>query len=114
VIKIVGYWTAPADPADIPRFEDDYMNRHVPIAARLPGLRRLTTLRVERGYMGGELEHYRVVEAWFDDAEALETALQTPEFAVMRRDRQRLVDTYGVMNSAEIGEEVEAALPRAT
>jgi hypothetical protein len=32
----------------------------------------------------------------------------------MRRDRQRLVDTYGVMNSAEIGEEVEAALPRAT
>jgi len=60
VIKIVGYWTAPGDPADIPRFEDDYMNRHVPIAAKLPGLRRLTTLRVEDGYMGGEVEHYRI------------------------------------------------------
>ena len=40
----------------------------------------------------------------------MEAALQTPEFAAMRTDRQRLIDTYGVMNSAEIGEEVEAAL----
>ncbi len=110
MIKIVGYWTAPADPADVPRFEQDYMNRHVPVAAKLPGLRRLTTLRVESGYMGGEAQHYRIVEAWFDDWAALEAALQTPEFAAMRTDRQRLIDTYGVMNSAEIGEEVEAAL----
>jgi uncharacterized protein (TIGR02118 family) len=110
VIKIVGYWTAPADPADIPRFEDDYMHRHVPIAAKLPGLRRLTTLRVQSGYMGGDVQHYRIVEAWFDDREALEAALRTPEFAAMRADRQRLIDTYGVTNSAEIGEEVEAVL----
>jgi uncharacterized protein (TIGR02118 family) len=110
VIKIVGYWTAPADPTDIPRFEDDYMNRHVPIAARLPGLRRRTTLRVEDGYMGGEVQHYRIVEAWFDDRDALKAALRTAEFKAMRKDRQRLIDTYGVMNSAEIGEEVEAVL----
>lgn len=115
MIKIVGYWTAPADPADIPRFEDDYMNRHVPIAAKLPGLRRLTTLRVEEGYMGGEVQHYRIVEAWFDDKKALESALRTAEFKAMRADRQRLIETYGVMNSAEIGEEIEAVLsgPRA-
>jgi uncharacterized protein (TIGR02118 family) len=111
VIKIVGYWTAPADPADLARFEDDYMNRHVPIAARLPGLRRLTTLRVEDGYMGGDVQHYRIVEAWFDDKEVLEAALRTAEFKAMRADRQRLIDTYGVMNSAEIGEEIEAVLP---
>ena len=110
MIKIVGYWTAPADPADIPRFEDDYMRCHVPIAARLPGLRRLTTLRVQNGYMGGEIQHYRIVEASFDDWDALEAALRTPEFAAMRADRQRLIDTYGVMNSAEIGEEFEAQL----
>jgi uncharacterized protein (TIGR02118 family) len=112
MIKIVGFWTAPPDPADIPRFEDDYLNRHVPIAARLPGLRRLTTLRVESGYMGGEIQHYRIVEAWFDDRQALDAALRTPEFAAMRKDRQRLIDTYGVANSAEIGEEIEAELAR--
>jgi uncharacterized protein (TIGR02118 family) len=110
VIKIVGYWTAPADPADIALFEDDYMNRHVPIAARLPGLRRLTTLRVEDGYMGGEVQHYRIVEACFDDKDALDAALRTAEFKAMREDRQRLIDTYGVMNSAEIGEEIDAVL----
>ena len=110
MIKIVGYWTAPADPAAIPRFEDDYMNRHVPIAAKLPGLRRLTTLRVDEGYMGGEVQHYRIVEAWFDDKDALEAALRTAAFMAMREDRQRLIDTYGVMNSAEVGEEVEAVL----
>ena len=112
MIKIVGYWTAPAEPADLARFEDDYMNRHVPIAARLPGLRRLTTLRVDDGYMGGAVQHYRIVEAWFDDKDALEAALRTAEFKAMRADRQRLIETYGVMNSAEIGEEVEAELSR--
>jgi uncharacterized protein (TIGR02118 family) len=112
VLKIVGYWTAPADPAAIAEFEHDYMNRHVPIAAKLPGLRRLTTMRVERGYMGGDVQHYRIVEAWFDDGHALEAALRTPEFAAMRKDRQRLIDTYGVTNTAEIGEEVEAVLDR--
>src|SRR5436190_21316451 len=112
VIKIVGYWTPPADPVDIPRFENDYMNRHVPIAAKLPGLRRLTTLRVEDGYMGGEVQHYRIVEAWFDDKDALEAALRSTAFKTMRADRQRLIDTYGVMNSAEIGEEVEALVDR--
>ena len=112
MLKIVGFWTAPSDPADIPRFEEDYMNRHVPVAARLPGLRRLTTLRVETGYMGGDVQHYRIVEAWFDDRDALEAALRTAEFKAMRKDRQRLIDTYGVMNSAEIGEEVEALVDR--
>jgi uncharacterized protein (TIGR02118 family) len=111
VIKIVGYWTAPPDPADIPRFEDDYLGNHVPLAATLPGLRRLTTLRVERGHQGEAIHHYRIVEAWFDDRDALDAALASPEFATVRRDRQRLIDTYGVMNTAEIGEEVEARLP---
>jgi uncharacterized protein (TIGR02118 family) len=110
LIKIVGYWSAPANPADIPIFEQDYMTRHVPVAAKLPGLRRLTTMRVERGYMGGAIQHHRIVEAWFDDLQALESALGTAEFAAMRADRQRLIDTYGVTNSAEIGEEVEARL----
>jgi len=110
VIKIVGYWSAPADRRDIPAFELDYMTRHVPLAATLPGLRRLTTLRVDSGYMGDDPQHYRIVEAWFDDRDALNAALQSSEFVSVRNDRQRLIDTYGVTQSAEIGEEVEAML----
>jgi uncharacterized protein (TIGR02118 family) len=108
--KIVGYWTAPA-PTDIPAFERDYRENHVPIAARLPGLRRLATLLVEDGWQGSAPDHYRIVEAEFDSREACEAAFQTPEFAAMRADRQRLIDTYGVKNHAEVGEVEIARLP---
>ena len=109
-VKIVGFWTAPADPADIPGFERDYMENHVPIAARLPGLVRLGTIRVADGWQGSEPEHYRIVEAEFESREALEAAFSTPEFTAMRADRQRLIDTYGVSNRAEMGELVIADL----
>jgi uncharacterized protein (TIGR02118 family) len=109
-VKIVGFWTAPTDPADIPAFEADYMENHVPIAARLPGLVRLGTIRVDSGWQGAEPEHYRIVEAEFESREALEASFSTSEFAAMRADRQRLIDTYGVSNRAEMGEVVLADL----
>ena len=109
-VKIVGFWTAPTDPADIPAFERDYMENHVPIAARLPGLISLGTIRVGEGWQGAEPEHYRIVEAEFESREALEASFSTPEFAAMRADRRRLVDTYGVSNHAEMGEIVLAEL----
>jgi uncharacterized protein (TIGR02118 family) len=110
-IKIVGFWTAPANPDDIAAFERDYMENHVPKAARLPGLVRLGTIRVGEGWQGAEPQHYRIVEAEFESREALEAAFSTPEFAAMRADRQRLIDTYGVENRAEVGELVLAELP---
>jgi len=110
VLKIIGYWTAPA-PADVEAFDHDYMTNHVPKAAQLPGLRRLVTTRVTDGWQGTTPEHYRIVEAEFESREALEAAFGTPEFAAMRADRQRLIDTWGVDNHAEVGEAVVADLP---
>lgn len=109
MLKIIGFWTAPNDE-DIEAFELDYMTNHVPTAARLPGLRRLVTTRVTDGWQGATPTHYRVVEAEFDSREALEAAFSTLEFAAMRADRQRLIDTYGVDNHAEVGEAVVAEL----
>jgi uncharacterized protein (TIGR02118 family) len=110
-IKIVGFWSAPPNPDDLEAFERDYVENHVPKAARLPGLVRLGTIRVAGGWQGAEPEHYRVVEAEFESRETLEAAFSTPEFAAMRADRQRLIDTYGVDNWAEVGEIVIADLP---
>lgn len=108
--KVIGYWTAPARPADLAAFEHDYMTNHVPKAARLPGLKRLVTTRVTDGWQGGVPFHYRIVEVEFESREALETTFSTPEFAAMRQDRQRLIDTYGVDNSAEHGDAIVADL----
>lgn len=110
MVKIVGYWTAP-DPADLDAFEHDYMTNHVPKASMLPGLSRLVTTRVTDGWQGGAPEHFRIVEAEFASRAALEAALGTPEFHAMRADRQRLIDTYGVRNWAEVGDAVVADLP---
>jgi uncharacterized protein (TIGR02118 family) len=109
VLKIIGYWTAPREE-DLEAFEHDYMTNHVPKALRLPGLRRLVTTRVTDGWQGGTPEHYRIVEAEFESREALEATFSTPEFAAMRADRQRLIETYGVENHAEVGEAVVADL----
>lgn len=109
--KIVGYWSAPADPARIEEFERDYIENHVPVAMRLPGLLRLGTLKVADGWQGGTPEHYRIVEAEFESREACEAAFSTPEFAAMRADRQRMIDTYGVKQWAEVGELQFAELP---
>ncbi|HVW47147.1 MAG TPA: EthD family reductase [Solirubrobacterales bacterium] len=102
--KIVGYWSAPADPARIEEFERDYIENHVPVAAKLPGLLRLGTLKVADGWQGGTPEHHRIVEAEFESRTACEASFSTPEFAAMRADRQRLIDTYGVEQWAEVGE----------
>lgn len=109
MIKIVGFWTAPP-PEQADAFEHDYMTNHVPKAARLPGLTRLVTTLVTDGWQGGAPEHYRIVEAEFESREVLEAAFETPEFVAMRADRQRLIDTYGVDNHAEVGEAVITAL----
>jgi uncharacterized protein (TIGR02118 family) len=102
--KIVGFWSAPADPARLEEFERDYMENHVPVATKLPGLLRLGTLKVADGWQGGTAEHYRIVEAEFESREACEASFSTPEFAAMRADRQRMIDTYGVEQWAEVGE----------
>ena len=103
MIRIVGYWTAPKHE-DLERFELDYLRNHVPIARRLPGLKRLSTQRVLDGWQGSSLPFYRVVEADFDTRAAMDDALKTPEFRAMRIDRKRLIDTYNVDNHAVITE----------
>ncbi len=110
MLIIAGVWTAPADPADVEAFERDYAERHVPLATRLPGLRRLTTVLVTDGYQGAAPTDYRLVMALFDDRAAYDAAVASPEYAAMRADRQRLIDRYGVDNRAQVGEALDVDL----
>lgn len=107
--KVVGYWSAPARAEDIDAFEDDYINNHCPIATKVPGIRRIVTTRVDGGYGGGQPEHYRIAELIFDSQEALEAGLASPEYAAVSNDGGRLVETYGVKITGELGQEVTMA-----
>lgn len=50
----------------------------MPLASKLPGLRRLT--RSHPRPMGDEAPYF-VAELWFDDREAMKAALKSPEMA---------------------------------
>ena len=105
MLKLIGYWSAPADPADIPKFEDAYLNRHCPKAAKIPGLRKLVTTKVDDGLEGGSTTNYRVAELLFDDLSALQEAEKTPEFQAMRQDGGALCEEFNVTVAGETGEE---------
>ena len=82
--RITIQYGAPADPA---AFDQHYQEVHVPLAGRIPGLRRYTVSR-PRG-LGGSAP-YLVAELWFDDADSLKAALRSPEMAAAGADAQGL------------------------
>lgn len=110
MFKLIGYWSAPSNPEDVQAFEDAYLNRHCPTAAKIPGLRRLITVRVEEGLEGSQAGNYRIAELLFDDKDAYEAASKTPEFATMRADGGALCEQFGVTVVGETGVEVDHQL----
>lgn len=88
-------------PANADSFEQYYRDTHVPMAARLPGLRRFTVSH-PRGL--GTAAPYMMAELWFDDAEALKTALKSPEMAATAADAQTFDVASTTMFSGEVHE----------
>ena len=88
-------------PADADSFEQYYRDVHVPMAARLPGLRRFTVSH-PRGL--GTPAPYMVAELWFDDADALKAALKSPEMAETAADAQTFDVASTTMFSGDVVE----------
>ncbi|QGG42861.1 EthD family reductase [Aeromicrobium yanjiei] len=100
--RITIEYGAPGDPET---FEQHYTEVHVPLAAKLPGLRRFTTSH-PRG-LGTDAPSF-VAELWFDDADALKAALKSPEMAAAAADAQTFDVASMTMFSGEV---VETSLP---
>jgi uncharacterized protein (TIGR02118 family) len=107
--KIYGYWSAPERAEEVDAFEDEYVNVHVPIAAKVPGLRRLITTRSDCAHGGGAAHHYRVAELVFDSREAMEAGLASPEYQAVGSHGAGLVEKYGVTITADEGEEISTS-----
>jgi uncharacterized protein (TIGR02118 family) len=75
MVKLVALYKKPADPAD---FDRQYFEEHMPLAAKMPGLRRCEVSRIT-GTPMGESEYYMMAEMYFDDMEALKAAMSSPE-----------------------------------
>ncbi len=100
--KVVAFWGPPKD-SDIEAFEKYYWDVHVPLARKVPGLKKLTLTRADAGLEGAAAPFYRVAELWFDSAEAVEKAHHTPEWTAMRQDAGKVIERFGVTLSAALG-----------
>ncbi|HEX8453966.1 MAG TPA: EthD family reductase [Longimicrobium sp.] len=83
---IVIYRT-PKDPA---AFDAHYFGVHVPLAKRLPGLRKYEVSRRPILTPAGDPEPYLVGTLYFDDLEAIRHAFTTPEGQACAADRRAL------------------------
>jgi len=72
---VVGYGT-PSDPA---AFDAYFASTHTPLTKKIPGLRRFETGKVLGSPDGSPAPYYFIAELLFDDAEALQAGLASPE-----------------------------------
>lgn len=76
---------APEDPE---AFDRRYFDEHVPLCKPLPGLRAASFSKPRA--LGPGTTPYLVAELDFDDADALKTALRSPEMAAVAKDAETL------------------------
>ena len=88
-------------PAESEAFDDYYFGTHVPLASTLPNLRKVSWSK-PRGL--GTDAPYLVVELWFDDGDALKTALKSPEMAATAADAAAFDVASATMFSGEVVE----------
>jgi uncharacterized protein (TIGR02118 family) len=92
-------------PDDTEAFERHYRDVHIPLAKKLPGLRRYT---ISRGVTVafGEDPAYLVAELDFDDLAAMQAGMGTPEGKEAGRDMVANLASGGVRNLVYEVEEV--------
>lgn len=97
-----------AAPADAAGFDTHYRDVHVPLASKLPGLRRFTLSRPRA--LGPGDAPYLVAELWFDDADAMKAALKSPEMGETGADAEHMREAFGVPGMTMFTGEVEESL----
>jgi uncharacterized protein (TIGR02118 family) len=85
--RMVVIYRTPRDPA---AFDKHYHDVHVPLAHKLPGLRRYAVSQRPIATPAGDPEPYLVAILHFDSLDALRQAFGTPEGRACAADRRIL------------------------
>jgi uncharacterized protein (TIGR02118 family) len=109
--KIVATWSEP-QAADVDAFEKYYYEVHVPLAAKVPHLRRLLLTRTSDGLEGGKPGFFRVAELHFDDPATLTKSSHSTAWQAMREDAGKMIERFGVTLTVALGHEEDYRLPR--
>ena len=86
-LKLVVLYTHPDDPDAFDRY---YLETHMPLVAKIPGLQRAETGRFVAALDGGDQTYYRMAELYFADQQAADAALATEERQATAADYQQI------------------------
>ena len=106
MVKLVAFYKK---PENIEEFDKRYFEGHLPLASKMPGLRRSEISKVLGGPMG-DSEYYLITELYFDDMEALKTALSSPEGKAAAKDVMSFARDILTMVFAQVEEKVPATI----
>ena len=76
MVKLIVLYGKPDDPS---AFDAYYAGTHVPLAEKVPGLERFEHGKALGSTDGSEAPYYYVAELSFDDPEALQAGMSSPE-----------------------------------
>ena len=83
MIKLVVLYGHPDDPA---AFDDYYESTHLPLADKMPYVRRAEIAKALPGPDGSRPPFYRVTEVYYDSLEDLQASNESPEGEATRAD----------------------------
>jgi uncharacterized protein (TIGR02118 family) len=91
-VKLTVVYDNPKDPAV---FEQHYRDTHIPLAGKIPNLKRAELAKVFPKEDGSPTPAYRVAELYFDDYDTACAAIASPEGQATLNDA-KTIGTGGV------------------
>ena len=82
MVKLIALYKQPEDKA---AFDEHYFAKHVPITAKIPGLRKMEVMKIVGSPMG-KTDFYLLCEMYYDSHEALKEAMKTDEARASGKD----------------------------
>lgn len=106
MVKLTALYKKPADPQE---FDRHYYDIHIPLATAMPGLRRFEVAKIT-GAPGGESPYHLIADLYFDDFEALKTAMSSPEGKAAAKDVGTFAKDIVQMMFSQVEEKVRVKI----
>jgi uncharacterized protein (TIGR02118 family) len=98
MIKLVVLYNHPQDKA---AFDTYYADVHAPLVRKLPSLAKFEYARVT-GAMRGESPYYLIAEMYWENADAMNADMATPEMREIGKDVRNFAEGLATMHIAEV------------
>jgi uncharacterized protein (TIGR02118 family) len=102
MVKFIALYKKPANAAE---FDKRYFEQHMPIANKIPGLKRVEVSRVVGSPMG-DSEYYLMAELYFDSMDEMKAGMSSPEGKECGKDAMAFAKDIITMMFAEVEEKV--------